>query len=147
MAGRVMSLGDSGEPSRRQKSHQDVNAVGPCDVGQVVVMWGRLSNLRPIGKSACREEATATLTAPPLGGVANLGKPILAPIPAAAGALPSRYAGFCRKRRSRQRSSVARVDALRFAREIDTRKTAAGSAGCDESPERGRRLPSFGLVW
>jgi hypothetical protein len=27
------------------------------------VLWGRLANLRPIGKSACREEATGTLTA------------------------------------------------------------------------------------
>jgi hypothetical protein len=59
-----------------------------------LVLWGRLSNLRPIGKSACREEAAGTLTAAPLCEAAN---------PAA---------GFCRKRRSRQGPPVTRVSAL-----------------------------------
>jgi hypothetical protein len=59
-------------------------------------------------------EAVLTVVAASLNTDAFVGQPILA----AAGFQPalfvSRFAGFCRKRRSRQGSSVARVNALRL---------------------------------
>jgi len=58
-------------------------------------LWGGLANLRPIGKSACLEDATATLTAA-LFGISQSWLQ--------AGFQPALFscapAGFCRKRRS-----------------------------------------------